>query len=148
MKRKCRLADMVVRRHLSFCLFLPSKNSPAPYLTMKLIEWLHRLRTNNNLERIMKAIRHPIQVVGSSPDGESAMIWSELGSGILARQNEGLKPQEIENIHEAIIQEIAATTECSFRGITRERAVKRKIKTWNIKQDFSSKTAPHDCLIT
>ena len=115
---------------------------------MKLIEWLHRLRTNNGLERIVKEIRHHARVVGCFPDGESAMIWSELGSGILARQNEGLNPQEIENIHEAIIQEIAATTECSFREITRERAVKRKIKTWNIKQDFSSKTAPHDCLIT
>ena len=74
MKRKCRLADMVVRRHLSFCLFLPSKNSPAPYLTMKLIEWLHRLRTNNGLERIMKEIRRRTRVVGSFPDGYSAMM--------------------------------------------------------------------------
>ena len=74
MKRKCRLADMVVRRHLSFCLFLPSKNSPAPYLTMKLIEWVHRLRTNNGLERIMKEIRRRTRVVGSFPDGYSAMM--------------------------------------------------------------------------
>ena len=59
-----------------------------------------------------------------------------------------LKPRKIEQIREAIIQEIAATTECASRGITRERAVKRKIKPWNIKQDFSSKTAPHDYFIT
>ena len=58
-----------------------------------------------------------------------------------------LKPQEIEYIREAIIQEIAATTAWSSRGITRERAVKRKIKGWNIKQEFSSKTAPHECFI-
>ena len=74
MKRKCRLADMVVRRHLSFCPFLPSKNSPAPYLTMKLIEWLHRLRTNNGLERIVKEIRHHARGIGCFPDGESAMM--------------------------------------------------------------------------
>ena len=95
---------------------------------MELIEHLRRLRTNNNLERIMKAIRHPIQVVGSSPDGESAMIWSELGSDMLPRQNGELKPQGIEQIREAIIQEIAATAECSSRGITRERVVKCKSK--------------------
>ncbi len=60
-----------------------------------------------------------------------------------------LKSQEMEHIREAIIQEIAAATARSSRGTTREeRAVKRKIEGWNIKQDFLSNTVPHECCIT
>ncbi len=39
-----------------------------------------RLRTNNGLERIMKEIRRRARVVGSLPDGYSAMMW--LGARI------------------------------------------------------------------
>lgn len=42
----------------------------------------------------------------------------------------------------------AGETKQSLSLQSREWAVKRKIKAWNIKQDFSSKTAPHYCLIT
>ena len=38
-----------------------------------------RLRTNNGLERIMKEIRRRTRVVGSFPDGFSAMMLSERG---------------------------------------------------------------------
>lgn len=80
MKRKCRLADMVARRHLFFAYFLLQK-IPNPYLAMELIERLCRLWTNNDLERIMKAIRLCPQIVCSFPAGELAK--RSQGSGIV-----------------------------------------------------------------
>ena len=47
-----------------------------------------RLRTNNGLKRIMKEICRRTRVVGSFPDGYSAMIWSVPSSGIFPPQNE------------------------------------------------------------
>ena len=55
--------------------------------------------------------------------------------------------RELDAIHQEIIQEIATGMAESCRGITRERAVKRKIKGWNIKQDFSSKAALYEYII-
>ena len=37
-------------------------------------EYWSRLRTNNGLERIMKEIRRRTRVVGSFPDGKSALM--------------------------------------------------------------------------
>ena len=48
-----------------------------------------RLRTNNGLERIMKEIRRRTRVVGSFPDGYSAMMLVG-GSDIFPQQNKAL----------------------------------------------------------
>ena len=37
------------------------------------VEHWNRIRTNNSLERIMKEIRRRTRVIGSFPDGESAL---------------------------------------------------------------------------
>ena len=52
------------------------KNSVEETLTYMNFPYEHwsRLRTNNGLERIMKEIRRRTRVVGSFPDGYSAMI--------------------------------------------------------------------------
>ena len=71
---------MVARRHLFFAYFLLQKIS-NPYLAMELIERLCRLWTNNDLERIMKAIRLCPQIVCSFPAGELAK--RSQGSGIV-----------------------------------------------------------------
>ena len=39
-----------------------------------LVEHWHKIHTNNGLERIMKKIRRRTRVVGSFPDGYSAMM--------------------------------------------------------------------------
>ena len=66
------------------------KNSVEETLTYMDFPYEHwsRLRTNNGLERIMKEIRRRTRVVGSFPDGYSAMIWSVPSSGIFPPQNE------------------------------------------------------------
>ena len=52
------------------------KNSVEETLTYMDFPYEHwsRLRTNNGLERIMKEIRRRTRVVGSFPDGYSAMM--------------------------------------------------------------------------
>jgi len=39
-----------------------------------LLKHWKRIRTNNGLERIMKEIRRRTRVIGSFPDGESALM--------------------------------------------------------------------------
>ena len=52
------------------------KNSVEETLTYMDFPYEHwsRLRTNNGLERIMKEIRRRTRVIGSFPDGDSAMM--------------------------------------------------------------------------
>jgi hypothetical protein len=49
---------------------------------------------------------------------------------------------EIKKIRREIIDEIAQRKVVSSRGLSRERAVKRKMKSWHIKKDFSTRQAP------
>jgi hypothetical protein len=54
---------------------------------------------------------------------------------------------EIKKLHREIIDEIASRKAVSSRGLSRERAVKRKMKNWHIKKDFSPHQAPWKPLI-
>ena len=49
------------------------------YMDFPYEHWV-KIRTNNGLERIMKEIRRQTRVVGSFPDGYSAMmlVWARL----------------------------------------------------------------------
>ena len=51
----------------------PSVEETLSYMDFPYEHW-SRLRTNNGLERIMKEIRRRTRVVGSFPDGYSAMM--------------------------------------------------------------------------
>ena len=66
-----KLQAMKLERIVSFI-----KNSVEETLTYMDFPYEHwsRLRTNNGLERIMKEIRRRTRVVGSFPDGYSAMM--------------------------------------------------------------------------
>jgi hypothetical protein len=46
---------------------------------------------------------------------------------------------EIKKLRREIIDEIAQRKVVSSRGLSRERAVKRKMKSWRIKKDFSTR---------
>jgi len=46
-----------------------------------------------------------------------------------------------------MIDEIAQEKAVSSRGLSRQRAVKRKMKSWHIKKDFSTRQAPNKPVI-
>jgi len=48
---------------------------------------------------------------------------------------------EIRKLRQEIIDEIAKRKTVSSRGLARQRGVKRKMKNWNIKKDFSTRQA-------
>jgi hypothetical protein len=49
---------------------------------------------------------------------------------------------EIKKLRREIIDEIAQRKAVSCRGLSRERAGKRKMKNWHIKKDFSTRQSP------
>jgi hypothetical protein len=49
---------------------------------------------------------------------------------------------EMKKLRREIIDEIAQRKVVSSRGLSRQRAVKRKMKSWHIKKDFSTHRAP------
>jgi len=49
---------------------------------------------------------------------------------------------EIKKLRRTIVDEIARRNIISRRGRSRQRAVNRKMKNWNIKKDFSMRQAP------
>lgn len=66
-----KLRAMKLERNASFVE--TSVEETLSYMDFPYEHW-SRLRTNNGLERIMKEIRHRTRVVGSFPDGYSAMM--------------------------------------------------------------------------
>lgn len=49
-----------------------------------------------------------------------------------------LGPFEVQRLRQEMINEIAQLKSVSSRGKSRQRAVKRKLKKWKIKKDFST----------
>jgi transposase-like protein len=79
------------------------------YYSFPQAHWRH-LRTNNPLERIMREIRRRTRVVGSFPDGESALMLVAARLRYVAGTRWGTRMyMSMERFNEATEEEILTT---------------------------------------
>jgi len=75
MRKKDLIAEKMVRMKLHKAANLVKDGFPETFSFYHFpVEHWKRIRTNNGLERIMKEIRRRTRVIGSFPDGESALM--------------------------------------------------------------------------